>query len=109
MARLLIPAVLRIACLLTVLSGWEKASSEVTPRLLAAGPVAPDTNKTGSVGEGVGPSSKSEMALIPAGKFVMGTKDEVDSTPHPVAVSSFYMDKYLVTQEQYQRAMGENP
>ncbi len=49
------------------------------------------------------------MVLIPGGRFMMGDEDEVDATPHEVVVSSFYMDKYLVTQEQYQRVMGENP
>jgi len=53
--------------------------------------------------------SRIEMVLIPAGRFTMGDKDEIDAPPHEVAVSSFYMDKYLVTQEHYQRLMGDNP
>ncbi len=39
----------------------------------------------------------------------MGDKDEVDAKPHNVVVSSFYIDKRLVTQEQYRRLMGANP
>ena len=50
-----------------------------------------------------------EMAQIPAGRFTMGDEKEVDAKPHEVAVSSFYIDKYPVTQEQYKKVMGENP
>jgi formylglycine-generating enzyme required for sulfatase activity len=49
------------------------------------------------------------MVLIKGGKFTMGEKDEVDAPPHEVTVSSFLMDKYLVTQEQFQKLMGANP
>ena len=49
------------------------------------------------------------MVLIAAGRFTMGDKDEPDATPHEVAVGSFYMDKYLVTQEQYEKLMKDNP
>ncbi len=53
--------------------------------------------------------SGTEMVQIPAGRFTMGDEKEIDATPHEVAVSSFYMDKYLVTQGQYKKVMGENP
>ncbi len=49
------------------------------------------------------------MVRIPSGSFLMGDKTQSDATAHEVAVTSFYMDKYLVTQEQYQKVMGENP
>jgi formylglycine-generating enzyme required for sulfatase activity len=49
------------------------------------------------------------MVQLPRGHFTMGDQDEVDAKPHEVVVSSFYVDKYLVTQEQYQRVMGDNP
>jgi formylglycine-generating enzyme required for sulfatase activity len=51
------------------------------------------------------------MALIPAGRFVMGSNapDQVDETPHTVYVSAFYIDVCEVTQEDYQRVMNENP
>ena len=39
----------------------------------------------------------------------MGDKDEIDAPPHEVAISPIYMDAFLVTQEHYQRIMGENP
>ena len=52
-----------------------------------------------------------EMALIPGGWLEMGSnaEDQVDETPHRVYVSSFYMDKYEVTQEEYAKVMKENP
>jgi len=49
------------------------------------------------------------MAPIPAGRFLMGDKNEVDATPHEVAVSAFFIDTHLVTQERFQALMGSNP
>jgi formylglycine-generating enzyme required for sulfatase activity len=49
------------------------------------------------------------MVRIAGGSFIMGDKTQVDGPPHEVAVSSFYMDKNLVAQEEYQRLMGANP
>ena len=54
-------------------------------------------------------ASASTMALIPAGHFLMGDPNEVDATPHEVNVSAFYIDKNLVTQEQFEKVTGENP
>ena len=51
----------------------------------------------------------AEMVQIPGGQFTMGDKDEPDAPPHEVVVSPFLMDKFLVTQEHYQRLMGNNP
>ena len=56
-----------------------------------------------------GTDSKGEMVQIPGGRFLMGDKDEVDATPHEVVLGAFLMDKYLVTQEQYQKVTGANP
>jgi formylglycine-generating enzyme required for sulfatase activity len=53
--------------------------------------------------------SSAAMVQIPAGEFVMGDPKEVDAPPHPVKMSSFYLDKYLVTQDQFQKLMNENP
>jgi formylglycine-generating enzyme required for sulfatase activity len=53
----------------------------------------------------------SEMALIPAGKFVMG-RDGVNAKEEPahtVYLNAFVMDKYEVTQLQYLSVMGTNP
>jgi formylglycine-generating enzyme required for sulfatase activity len=50
-----------------------------------------------------------EMVRLPGGRFTMGDKDEIDAPLHEVFISQFYMDKYLVTQEEYRRVMGKNP
>jgi len=50
-----------------------------------------------------------EMFQIPSGWFIMGDKEgDVDEVPHKVYIDSFYIDKYLVTQEEYEKVMGEN-
>jgi formylglycine-generating enzyme required for sulfatase activity/WD40 repeat protein len=56
------------------------------------------------------PKSGGEMVLIPGGSFSMGdSAGRSDETPHDVTVSAFYLDKYAVTQELYQKIMGVNP
>lgn len=50
------------------------------------------------------------MILLPGGEFTMGDeKGEVDEVPHKVNLSPFYIDKYLVTQAEYEKVMGNNP
>ena len=39
----------------------------------------------------------------------MGEKEEADAPPHEVTVSSFLMDRRLVTQQRFQMVMGMNP
>jgi formylglycine-generating enzyme required for sulfatase activity len=53
--------------------------------------------------------SETGMVLLPGGTFIMGDEDEIDAPPHEVIVSPFYIDTYLVTQEQYEKLMGDNP
>lgn len=56
-----------------------------------------------------------EMVSVPGGSFLMGTseteeKQRKDETPqHVVTVAPFFMGKFLVTQEQWERVMGTNP
>ncbi|MDD4873030.1 MAG: formylglycine-generating enzyme family protein [Kiritimatiellae bacterium] len=52
-----------------------------------------------------------EMVIIPGGSFMMGDKQEAtDSQPlHKVTISSFCIDRYEVTQEQYEDLIGNNP
>ncbi len=57
----------------------------------------------------VSSSFAQEMVLIKGGTFSMGDKAEADATPHEVTVSSFMMDKFLVTQEFFQKVTGQNP
>lgn len=54
-------------------------------------------------------TNASDQVLIPGGKFNMGDKDEIDAPIHEVEVSAFLMDRYLVTQEAFQKLMGANP
>ena len=51
------------------------------------------------------------MVLIPAGNFEMGSNSGYsDETPvHTVYVDAFYMDKYEVTNAQYQQFVDANP
>jgi len=57
-----------------------------------------------------------EMILILASSFLMGSEEDdsqayADERPqHQVTITqSFYIGKYLITQEQYQAVMGNNP
>ena len=51
------------------------------------------------------------VILVPAGEFEMGFKDGAiaEKPVHKVNINAFYMDKYLVTQKEYQRLIGDNP
>ena len=63
----------------------------------------------------LGKGVKMEFVLIPAGKFLMGSREtEKDrgkgETQHEVTISKpFYMGRYEVTQEQYEAIAGTNP
>ncbi|PYJ79234.1 MAG: hypothetical protein DME22_25710, partial [Verrucomicrobia bacterium] len=88
--------------------GRETTNDATTPPDTA--PKAPATHSTASgVTNQSGTDPKSEMVRISEGRFMMGDKAEVDATPHEVLVSPFYIDKHLVTQEQFQKVMGANP
>ena len=54
--------------------------------------------------------SADPMVLVSAGSFTMGeAAGRPDEAPHTVSVSSFYLDKYPVSQELYEKVMGINP
>jgi formylglycine-generating enzyme required for sulfatase activity len=58
----------------------------------------------------VRPGTGGEMVMVPAGAFTMGdAAGRPDETPHPVSVSSFYLDRYPVTQELYEKVLAVNP
>ncbi len=91
-----------------VLTRGEAKLLEVTLEPAAAALPAPDGKPiTNSIG--------MKLALIPAGKFTMGSP----KTPagfwqgedeHEVAITEpFYLGVYEVTQEEYQKVMGINP
>jgi formylglycine-generating enzyme required for sulfatase activity/uncharacterized caspase-like protein len=56
-----------------------------------------------------------EMVQIPGGSFMMGSpasekrRTQDESPQHQVNVPAFSMGKFVVTQEQYQQIMGNNP
>ena len=54
-------------------------------------------------------ASVAGMVRLPPGKFMMGDPDEIDAPPHEVTVGAFFIDQFLVTQEQYQKMMNANP
>jgi formylglycine-generating enzyme required for sulfatase activity len=73
---------------------------------------SPPKELTVDLGKGV----KLDLALIPAGEFMMGSPDSdehalnSEKPQHRVRITKpFYLGKYLVTQEQWQAVMGENP
>ena len=64
----------------------------------------------------LGAGVKLEMVLIPAGEFVMGSPEsdkdarDEEKPQHQVQIGKpFYMGRYLVTQEQWEAVMGNNP
>lgn len=52
-----------------------------------------------------------QFVLIPGGDFMMGSADRNNSRPvHRVRISSpFYLGKFPVTQEEWEKVMGKNP
>ncbi len=73
----------------------------------AAEPTEPPKEITNAIGV--------KLALIPAGKFLMGSpKDErerlLHEEQHEVSITKpFYLDVYEVTQTEYEKVMGNNP
>ncbi|BAZ25523.1 hypothetical protein NIES4073_64280 [Kalymmatonema gypsitolerans NIES-4073] len=65
--------------------------------------------------EDLGNGVTLEMVLIPAGFFQMGSPlgeegwNEQERPQHTVNMPNFFLGKFEVTQEQYQRVMRENP
>ena len=59
------------------------------------------------------PTPPEDMVLIPAGKFEMGSNDPEarnnEQPVHTVSVDAFYMDKYEVTNLEYQQFVLANP
>ncbi len=55
------------------------------------------------------PPAKVEapMIAIPAGEFTMGSDHEVERPPHPVSVAAFEIDKFEVTNEQFEKFVAE--
>jgi formylglycine-generating enzyme required for sulfatase activity len=78
---------------------------------LAAGVLVAGCGKNGT-GEPAETSSSESggMVRIAAGTFTMGDSGgRPDETTHSVSVRAFYLDKYALTQELYEKVMGVNP
>lgn len=55
-------------------------------------------------------SVPSDMVLIPAGEFQMGSSEGTDEKPvHAVYIDAFYMDEHEVTNAEYKRFLDANP
>jgi formylglycine-generating enzyme required for sulfatase activity len=54
-----------------------------------------------------------EMVYIPGGSFMMGSPEDEgyksEKPQHKVTIEPFYMSKYLITQQQWQAIMGNDP
>jgi formylglycine-generating enzyme required for sulfatase activity len=88
---------------LLLLPGCERSPGTGGPKQTKASPgqnASPSQNA---------PGTPTDMVRIPGGQFQMGDNQEVDAKPHPVTVSTFFMDQTLVTQDRYEKTMGENP
>jgi sulfatase modifying factor 1 len=108
------PTAAFLIMVLVVLAGCERQAPTANPPAPAAvknepGAASGTGTTTAAPAKNTTTSPKTDMALIQGGKFLMGEKSEVDATPHEVTVSAFYIDKYLVTQEQFQKVTGSNP
>src|SRR5207245_3826976 len=87
------------AVALGLLPGCERKSSEA-PAQATNTPSAASDQTT---------SSQGNMVKILAGRFMMSDSNESDAPVHEITVSSFYIEKYLVTQQQYEKVMNGNP
>ncbi|MBI9015919.1 MAG: formylglycine-generating enzyme family protein [Phycisphaerae bacterium] len=89
---------LSIIAILMVLSGCSEKSSQSSIGL------EPGDTMVDSIG--------MEFVWVPAGKFNMGsdTGAEIEKPVHEVVITKgFWIGKYEVTQEQYQKIMGKDP
>ena len=89
---------------LVILAGSSLAQPRLPAGLIAAKGARTD-EKSGLPLEAVSQKDGAEMALVPAGAFLMGDNNtRPDETPqHKVYVGAFYIDKYEVTNERYEK------
>jgi formylglycine-generating enzyme required for sulfatase activity len=103
---------------------WQKSSQAAPPPIFEFQAVIVDS--TGQIidrrpgqaeffTENLGTDLSLDMVKIPGGNFQMGSptteagRKANESPQHLVNISPFYLGKYVVTQEQYQAVMGNNP
>ena len=95
----------------------SKAPESPPPSVKSARPApVPTTLPKKELAVDLGNGIKLEMVLIPAGEFMMGSPDSdkdaggEEKPRHRVQITKpFYLGKYLVTQEQWEAVMGNNP
>ena len=92
-------------------AGGRESAASVSKEAISKAK-SPPKELTVDLGKGI----KLELVLIPAGEFLMGSPDsdkDVDADEHlqhRVRITKpFYLGKYLVTQEQWEAVMGDNP
>ena len=82
----------------------------VEPENITTSTRSSDPSGTTTAAAEINTSLGRVMLLIPAGEYVMGGGDDVDTLPeHRVTVDAFYMDRYEVTQDLYEQVTGSNP
>jgi formylglycine-generating enzyme required for sulfatase activity len=100
------------------MSASEQAEVKKTVEQANGASASIDLNRLANIVDGYSPKpnyivrSALDMELIwcPPGSFIMGPGQDNDSPAHPVILSKgFYLGKYEVTQEQYEKVMGSNP
>ena len=118
-----------VACVVVVVVGSVAVATTAESKEASGKAKSLPRELTVDLGKGI----KLEMVLIPAGEFMMGSKESAEATAaffnknyggdvvkadffedeqpqHRVRVTKpFYLGKYLVTQEQWQEVMGSNP
>jgi formylglycine-generating enzyme required for sulfatase activity/uncharacterized caspase-like protein len=95
---------------------FDDTSTFTTPKVNRKGEVISRSEGEAEVMiENLGNGVTLEMVKIPGGRFLMGSpeteakRDAYESPQHYVDVPEFWMGKYVVTQEQWQAIMGNNP
>jgi len=93
---------------------WALAAGAASPSTQPA--IQPSTQPAKDLTLDLGNNVTMKLALIPAGKFMMGTPDGEKNRPpsespqHEVTISSpVFMGVYEITQEQYEQIIGTNP
>ncbi len=101
-----------VALVVMVAVGGLAVTRAEDPKEASGKTKSPPKELSVDLGKGI----KLEMVLIPAGEFLMGSPDsDKDAMPnekpqHRVRITKpFYLGKYLVTQEQWEAVMGNNP
>src|SRR5438034_5692999 len=89
-----------LALVALILPACERQTSQQDAKILAK---SPTTNAPSTLSNA---EAKTDLVQVRGGKFTMGDKEQLDAPVHEVAVTSFLIDKYLVTQQQFQKVMG---